>query len=255
MLNLESLRKNVADDCTSLERKLEAILQRAAVVPVVPAAAAAAAPAAVPAVPVFSSQNSTHEKSLLLGILALLVTLVLFWIMATLDTMHENLDPTYWAIIHACVCILVVSTIFAAEQCSASQRRRTKGHTFTMSITPNLALNMFALEEKVLQYNRILEDKLELPRGSSNAVKTRRGVRHIRWREPAINVGGTRSWRGVELDAQIVVRYHGSGATLLSLTLNLPSKVGVLPFRWMHEMLLLKWIQRLEKSRQSRQWT
>ena len=118
-----------------------------------------------------------------------------------------------------------------------------------------MRVDVKALERKYLSAVSILEDSVRIPRifngGRPEDSQKRYGKRTIRWREPALSLGWPQKniWRRREITFSVEVAYggHDSIATVESLQIHLSSAPRQWPFRWLHELILSKWLSKLQR--------
>ena len=161
-----------------------------------------------------------------------------------------------------------------------------QGPKINIHVVPQLRVKTTTLERTLLSEVDILEDALQLPRfviggasgfggsdKSSGAARgaerggrgghksareftrrQRKGCRTLVLREPAVRLGwpSNSQWKHRYLMVKMVLLYDGGNdssgdvATLQSLHIEMDSAPPHWPFKWLHELILSKWLQRLE---------
>ena len=139
-----------------------------------------------------------------------------------------------------------------------------RGPRIHVHVAPFLRVRTTSLERSLLSKVDIVSDQLIVPRfaigsggGSGGYSKReRRGVRTIVFREPAVRLGWPSSvqWTSRTITSTMVLVYEGrmdgvggDVATLRTLSVEVDAAPPKWPFKWLHELVLSKWLQRLEE--------
>jgi len=174
----------------------------------------------------------------------------------------------------AVVSIVLPSFKCCQKYCSGSTigTSKSKGSRINIKVVPNLRINTTQLERQLLSSVNVLEDGLVVPRfaigggGSSgngghageNSKRQRKGCRTVIFKEKAINLNWPSQsiWKGRSLIVKMVLLYDNNGggngndggdiATLTSLLIEMDAAPPNWPFKWLHELILSKFLARFE---------
>jgi hypothetical protein len=150
-----------------------------------------------------------------------------------------------------------------------------RGPRIKISVAPVLRIDIAEFERQLLQTCTVMDDRLGMPRfalgggqaavasavssridiGSGNdSLRVRRGRRVVVFREPVSALGwpggASAQWRGRSIVTHAEIKYDGSqhgGAVLQNLRLEIENAPPSWPYRWLHELILIKWLDRLEE--------
>ena len=182
--------------------------------------------------------------------------------------------------------VLMIFVVVPRCFCCGGSRTGEKGPTINIKVAPMLRVRTTILERTLLSKATVLADALHVPRfaiggssstggnGSTFARRKRKGCRTVVMRESAVNLGWPSNfqWLSRYLTVKMVLVYDGGGggvgggvgggtrnvhknnsaavsgdiATIQSLDISIDSAPPHWPFKWLHELVLSKWLQRLE---------
>jgi len=148
--------------------------------------------------------------------------------------------------------------------CCGGRNYSVRGPRIHVHVAPFLRVRTTSLERSLLSKVDIVSDQLIVPRfaigsgggSGSYSKRERRGVRTIVFREPAVRLGWPSSvqWTSRTITSTMVLVYEGrmegvggDVATLRTLSVEVDAAPPKWPFKWLHELVLSKWLQRLEE--------
>ncbi len=143
---------------------------------------------------------------------------------------------------------------------SGGDGRAGRGPRVDVAVAPMLRVSTTLLERRLFCKCTVVDDNLEMSRfalgagaadGAGAERRMRRGRRTITLSEPAAQLGwpSAAQWRGRRLRSRMEIAYDGARpdqATILAVRLEIDAAPPRWPFKWLHELLLSKWLQRLE---------
>ena len=156
------------------------------------------------------------------------------------------------------------------------------GRLITINVSPVLRIDIAEFERQILKSSKVIDDTLRMPRYALNSGqpavtsaissrlqysvikkagigsgdgsrRVRRGIRVVVFSEPVtalgLSDGMSSQWKGCVIVTRAEIRYDGSqhgGATLQDLRIDIQNAPHNWPYRWLHELILIKWLDRLD---------